>query len=140
MSNSTFQQRHEVYLPRQTMARGIELMADWLRPVSGQILTEQLADGYLQIDETPVKYLEPGHGKTKQGYFWVLRGRTGTVYHWADGRGHEHLLNVPPKSLMGNAVTYALGQWPLLEVYAGEGQVEIDNKWVENESGEMKLV
>ena len=96
-----FLQRYGVYLPRQTMARGIELVADWLRPVADRILADQLADGYLQIDETPVKYLQPGHGQTKQGYFWVLRGITGTVYHWADGRGHEHLLELLPESFKG---------------------------------------
>ena len=232
-----FQQRHDVYLPRQTMARGIELVAEWLRPVADQILAEQLAHGYVQVDETPVKYLAPGHGKTEQGYFWVVRGRGGTVYHWADGRGHEHLLkllpesyqgliqcdafsayramlakrpgvklagcwahvrrkfvdafalkelikrngwilhqigllyaiekrlresragpdlrsaircseskpilarlnklfkmmtNLPPKSLTGEAVNYALGQWELLEVYLVRGVVEIDNNLVEN--------
>lgn len=232
-----FQQRHDVYLPRQTMARGVELVADWLRPVAEQVLAELLAAGYVQADETPVKYLEPGHGKTKQGYFWVLRGRGGTVYHWADGRGHEHLLKLlpasyegvvqcdaysaygamkdkrpgvqlagcwaharrkffeafsqqertvrngwilhqigllyaiesrlrksragpnlraavrcsesrpilkrlkkclmsmaglPPKSLTGEAVNYALKQWELLEVYLHKGQVEIDNNLVEN--------
>lgn len=232
-----FQQRHEVYLPRQTMARGVELVADWMRPVAEQVLAELLADGYVQVDETPVKYLEPGHGKTKQGYFWVVRGRGGTVYHWADGRGHEHLLKLlpesykgvvqcdaygaygamadkrsgvrlagcwaharrkffeafsqkdrtsrngwilhqigllyaiesrlrksraglnlrvaircsesrpimnrlkkclmsmaglPPKSLTGEAVNYALSQWALLEVYLDQGLVEIDNNLVEN--------
>jgi hypothetical protein len=29
---------------------------------------EQVADGYVQIDETPIKYLAPGKGKTAQGY------------------------------------------------------------------------
>ena len=232
-----YQQRHDVYLPRQTLARGVELVADWLRPVADQTLAEQLADGYVQIDETPVKYLEPGHGQTRQGYFWVLRGRSGTVYHWADGRGHEHLLellpanyeglvqcdaysayramlekrpgvklagcwaharrrfiealaqkerprrngwivhqisllyaiekrlresragpalrvavrcseskpiiarlkklmlkmaDLPPKSLTGEAVNYALAQWRLLEVYLDHGVLEIDNNRVEN--------
>jgi len=31
---------------------------------------------YLQGDETPVDYLEPGHGKTKRGYFWVIHNPT----------------------------------------------------------------
>ena len=26
---------------------------------------------YIQVDETPIKYLDPGNGKTGQGYFWV---------------------------------------------------------------------
>ena len=37
-----------------------------------------------------------------------------------------------PQSLLGIAVDYALGQWPTLEVYLGDGRVEIDNNLVEN--------
>ncbi len=37
-----------------------------------------------------------------------------------------------PQSLMGKAITYALGQWPTLTVYADGGHVEIDNNLVEN--------
>lgn len=96
-----FQQRHDVYLPRQTMARGIELVADWMRPVADQVLIDLLVDGYVQIDETPVKYLAPGHGQTKQGYFWVVRGPGGSVYHWAGGRHHDHLLELLPETFKG---------------------------------------
>lgn len=37
-----------------------------------------------------------------------------------------------PKSLMGQAVDYALRQWSTLQVYLGDGRVEIDNNLVEN--------
>ena len=37
-----------------------------------------------------------------------------------------------PKSLMGQALDYALGQWPALQVYLSDGRVEIDNNLVEN--------
>ena len=37
-----------------------------------------------------------------------------------------------PKSLMGDAIDYALGQWSGLQVYLGDGRVEIDNNLVEN--------
>ena len=42
------------------------------------------------------------------------------------------MTNLPPKSLTGEAVNYALGQWELLEVYLVRGVVEIDNNLVEN--------
>lgn len=97
-----FEQRHDVYLPRQTLARGVELAADWLRPVVDVILGEQLAGGYVQIDETPVKYLDPGKGKTSQGYFWAVKAPAAdTVYHWKPGRGHEALLDLLPKDFEG---------------------------------------
>jgi transposase len=37
-----------------------------------------------------------------------------------------------PQSLLGVAMDYALGQWPTLDVYLGDGRVEIDNNLVEN--------
>jgi hypothetical protein len=37
-----------------------------------------------------------------------------------------------PKSVLGRACAYALGQWTRLEVFLGDGQVEVDNNWAEN--------
>ncbi len=37
-----------------------------------------------------------------------------------------------PQSLMGEAVGYALNQWPMLEGFLEHGEVEIDNNLVEN--------
>ena len=62
-----FGNRHGVHLPRQSMARWMGLAADWLRPIYEQIRTGVMAGGYLQIDETPIRYLSPGHGQTKLG-------------------------------------------------------------------------
>ena len=37
-----------------------------------------------------------------------------------------------PKSLLGKAMNYALGQWSLLTVYLEDGRIEIDQNLVEN--------
>jgi hypothetical protein len=37
-----------------------------------------------------------------------------------------------PQSGMGKAIDYALGQWPALVVWIGDGTVEVDNNLVEN--------
>jgi hypothetical protein len=37
-----------------------------------------------------------------------------------------------PQSLLGQAISYALGQWSTLTVYLEDGRVEIDNNLVEN--------
>jgi transposase len=45
----------------------------------------------------------------------------------------DHLLReVRPKSPVGKAILYALGQWESLLVYLEHGQIEIDNNSVEN--------
>lgn len=38
----------------------------------------------------------------------------------------------PPKNKLGQAIQYALNQWPYLLEYIHHGEVEIDNNWVEN--------
>ena len=232
--------RHRVILPRQTMAQWMGMTADWLRPIYEVIRTGVLGGGYVQVDETPIAYLVPGNGKTKQGYLWTYHRPGGdTLFDWqtsraaeclgkvipVDFRGvmqsdgysaygafarerggaltlagcwaharrgfHEALASAPrdallilaqignlyriearlrvrragsklralarriesrpilerlgrtlrrwsqrhrhlPKSAMGAAIEYALGQWPALSVYLGDGRVEIDNNPVEN--------
>ncbi|MBB5353791.1 hypothetical protein HNR46_004053 [Haloferula luteola] len=37
-----------------------------------------------------------------------------------------------PKSKLGKAIRYAANQWQRMEVYLGDGRVEIDNNLVEN--------
>lgn len=234
-----FAQRHKINLPRQTLARWVELSADWLRPIYEHIRTGVLAGGYVQVDETPIEYLEPGNGKTKQGYLWTVNRPGGEVFYcwhtsraaacleeiipadfagiiqsdgysayrafadrrkgielagcWAHVRRkfHEALEQSPkvagwllrqiqnlyrveanlrehhagpqlrealrasqsrpiverfqralvrlkssgrylPQSLLGQAMDYALGQWPTLEVFLKDGRIEIDNNLVEN--------
>lgn len=235
-----YAQRHGLNLPRQTLARWVELAADWLSPIYEQIRTGVLAGGYVQIDETPVEYLEPGYGKTKQGYLWTVCRPGKDVFYWwntsraaacldvivpaefkgtvqCDGyaaypcfaeardgtiilagcwahvrrgfyeareqspkvsgwflrqiqnlyriesvlrdkkagpalreavRAHQSRPIVErigralvrfqtigqflPKSLLGEAIKFALGQWTVLQVYLGDGRVEIDNNLVEN--------
>lgn len=40
--------------------------------------------------------------------------------------------SVLPKSKLGKACDYALGQWERLLVFLGDGRIEIDNNWCEN--------
>ena len=53
----------------------------------------------------------------------------GSTGHWSGSRRWGRF---PPKSLLGAAIDYALGQWSTLQVYLGNGRVEIDNNLVEN--------
>jgi transposase len=234
-----YARRHQVHLPRQTLARWVALAADWLKPIYEAIRTGVLADGYVQVDETPINYLEPGHGRAKQGYLWTGSRPGGDVFfHWQTSRAtaclnqvippnftgtlqcdgyaayrafaqqrdqvalagcwahvrrkfYEAVASAPklagwflrqiqslyrieaalraqpaepqgrqtmraqqsrpiiarlqrvllklktqgrqlPQSLLGKAIDYALGQWPMLIVYLNDGRVEIDNNLVEN--------
>jgi transposase len=46
--------RHDIAIPRQSMARWLGLAADWLRPIYEHIHTGVMAGGYVQIDEPSV--------------------------------------------------------------------------------------
>jgi len=234
-----FAQRYKINLPRQTLARWVELCAEWLKPIYEQIRTGVMAGGYVQVDETPVAYLAPGHGQTKQGYLWTCNRPGGDVFfHWETSRAADCLKNLLgssfhgviqcdgysayrayaartlnitlsgcwshvrrkfydareqspgragwilrqiqhlyriesllreqkagpalreavrthqsrpivariknailrfkasklhlPRSLLGEAISYALGQWSTLENFLGDGRLEIDNNLVEN--------
>ena len=41
-------------------------------------------------------------------------------------------VHVLPASQLGKACDYVMGQWAKLEVYASDGDIEIDNNWCEN--------
>jgi len=101
---SIYWSRHEVWLPRQTMADWVGLAAEWLKPIYRQIREEVLLGGYVQVDETPIRYLEPGHGKTKLGYLWVYGvPREDVVFHWETSRAATCLENVLPADFRGIA-------------------------------------
>lgn len=97
-----YAQRHQVPLPRQTLARWVELAADWLKPIYEHIRTGVMAGGYVQVDETPVNYLEPGHGRTRQGFLWTAsRPKNDVFFHWETSRAAACLDNVVPLSFTG---------------------------------------
>ena len=100
---SIYWHRHQVDLPRQTMVRWVEAVANWLKPIYQQMRLEMFACPYLEVDETPVKYLAPGTGKAQQGYLWTYRDPNGgdTLFDWHDGRGHQCLESMVPESFSG---------------------------------------
>ena len=94
--------RHRVWLPRQSQARWVGMVADWFQPIYHAIRSGVMAGGYVQVDETPVRYLEPGNGKTKTGYFWTASRPGGdVVYRWETSRAATCLDNVLPVDFKG---------------------------------------
>lgn len=61
-----------------------------------------MAGGYVQVDETPVNYLEPGHGRAKQGYFWTAGCSLGDVFfRWETSRATTSLNQAVPPTFTG---------------------------------------
>jgi transposase len=77
--------RHGIELSRKTMCDWVRVVADWLTPIYRHIREELQGGGYLQVDETPVRYCgEDGGG---QGYLWVFnRPGKGVLYEWYTSR------------------------------------------------------
>jgi transposase len=94
--------RHQVWLPRQSMARWVQLASEWLKPIYQQIKDQMMRGSYLQIDETPIKYLDPGNGKTGQGYLWVAhRPGEGVLFEWYTTREAKCLDKLIPPDFSG---------------------------------------
>ncbi len=125
-----YRQRHGVEIPRQNMERWIGAVADWLRPIYGRMRQEMFSGSYLQADETPIRYLEPGAGKTQQGYLWVYRvpGGGDTLFDWHPGRGHQCLEAMVPESFAGTLQCDGYGAYRTFAAKRG-GQVELAGCW-----------
>jgi hypothetical protein len=78
------------------------LAAEWLEPIYKRIRTGVMAGGYVQIDETPIEYLCPGHGQTKLGYLWTCSAPGGdALYHWQTSRAASCLQKILPADFAG---------------------------------------
>lgn len=80
-----------VNFPRQMLCDWVEHGARWLQPLVRQMKIELLAGDYLQVDETPVKVMDPEvKGKCATGYLW-LAGRPGgdVIFEFHPGRGKD---------------------------------------------------
>lgn len=84
--------RHGVELVRKRMCSWLWQMGHWLTTIYDQMKIDAFASGYLQVDETPVNYLSPGHGSTKKGYLWVYHAPGhAVIFDWQTGRGAKCL-------------------------------------------------
>jgi transposase len=80
----------------------VELAARWLKPIYEHIRTGMMGGGYVQLDKTPVAYLEPGYGQTRQGYLWTCHKPGGDVfYRWETSRAAACLENIIPVDFQG---------------------------------------
>lgn len=88
--------RHKIEIGPATLNAWSCAAAKHLAPVGLAMRRELLGASYIQVDETPIDYLSPGHGQTRQGYLWVYHAPELrlTYYNWQLGRGHRALVEV----------------------------------------------
>lgn len=105
-----FKQRYGVEIPKQSMSRACEQVADGLQLVVEEMKRQQFESGAVQVDETPIRYLAPGEGKTRKGYLWATHVPGGdTIYHWGPGRSTACLEAIIPESFAGTLQTDGYG-------------------------------
>ncbi len=87
--------REGIDLSRQTMSEWMWKVSDWLGLLYDRLRDELITHEYLQVDESPVKYLDPGSGKCGQGYLWLYNVPTeGVLYQWHPSRAARCLDSV----------------------------------------------
>jgi len=86
---------HSIELSRNLMCHWHNYLADLLLPVYDRIAADLRTSDYLKVDETPIKYLDPGVGKTSTGQFWVYHHADhGPLYDWHTSRANTCLERV----------------------------------------------
>ncbi len=85
-------QRHGIEISRKTMSSWMMLIANWLSMIYNALSEEIRSSGYMQIDETHVKYIEPGKGSCPTGYLWTYHNpRGGVLFQWHPSRASSCL-------------------------------------------------
>ena len=91
--------RQGVIIDRSTLSFWMGYAAAEVAPVVTRLREMMLASTRIFADETVVPVLDPGRGRTKQGYFWAIArddrpwgggDAPAVVYNYAPGRGHTH--------------------------------------------------
>lgn len=94
-----FLRRHDVFIARQQMVMWVGQCAGLLEGIVQCIKKEVRLSPYAQLDETPIRYLDPDrNGGSAQGYLWtaLVPGRC-VLYEWHASRAASCL-----DSLLGN--------------------------------------
>ena len=83
---------HGIELTRNLMCHWHNHLADQLLPLYNLIGASLRGSVYIKVDETPIKYLDPGTGKTSTGQFWVYHHADhGPLYDWHTSRANTCL-------------------------------------------------
>ena len=91
--------RSGVHIPRSSMAQWIGICGVRLRPLAEALKDFIVGHDVVHADETPVKLLAPGKGKTTKAYVWVYRttnfvARRAVLYDFSTGRGGDNARRV----------------------------------------------
>lgn len=86
---------HGIELTRNNMCNWHDHLAGLLSPLYDLMAERYRSSDYLRVDETPIKCLVPGAGKTELGQFWVYyHPEYGPLFDWHKSRSNYCLDNI----------------------------------------------
>jgi transposase len=109
-----FWQRHGVFIARQQMVLWTGQCVRLLEAIVVCIKQEVQQSPYVQVDETPVRYLDPElPGGSGQGYLWtaLVPGKC-VIYEWHASRAAACLDSLLGKDYQGKLQCDAYGAYP----------------------------
>ncbi len=84
-----FKRRYGIDLSRKTMSDWMFYLSQMLSMIYEALREELRSQHYLQIDETPVRYQDPGNGHCGQGYLWVYHApHIAVLFEWHTSRSN----------------------------------------------------
>lgn len=91
--------REKIHISRQILCKWAMRAGLALKPLYDLMAIRILETGNIFYDETPIKMLDPGKGKTHQAYMWVLVGGASAnpgyrIYDFSKNRCHYNAANM----------------------------------------------
>src|SRR5580704_7677970 len=129
-----FQQRHGVFISRQQMVQWTGQSVRLLSAISDFLKKQLRQSGYVQVDETPVRYHDPDlPGRCGQGYLWAasVPGQE-VVYEWHASRAARCLDSLLGSSYQGKLQSDGYSAYP---AFVKNKAVELFGCWAHARRG-----
>ena len=108
-----FQERHGVFIARQQMVVWMKQGVTLLEAIARCLKKEFQSSSYVQVDETPIKYLDPGRGECGQGYLWTghVPGQC-VIFEWHASRAANCLNSLLGEGFKGKVQCDGYSAYP----------------------------
>lgn len=109
-----FWRRHGVFIARQQMVQWTAQSVRLLSGITDCLKRQMQASGYVQVDETPVRYQDPNReGRCGQGYLWtaLVPGQC-VIYEWHASRAARCLDSLLGEAFAGKLQCDGYGAYP----------------------------
>jgi len=120
--------REDVHIPANTISGWQENISNLILPLFEKQKQLVLGQGYLQVDETPIRVLDKNvKGKTHQGYYWVYNSplQDAMLFDYRKGRGREG----PSEMLKGFTGYIQSDGYKVYDWFGKKSEITLLNCW-----------